>query len=150
MKHAHAPTSLLVVAALALAAAWALSAFVLLTARAAPAAELPSALDTPPEILVDGFLRGLTARVRLTPQELAVVRPIPIEQTQKRQETTRARLAAMPGLAGMTALRDDMRGIARETDDRLAAVLPPDKLAAIRAFRDQRRAEAKTRRRIGG
>jgi len=149
MKHMQAPAPLLVAAALTLAAAWAMSAFLLLTALPAPAADVPAALDTPPEILVDGFLKGLAARVRLTPQELAVVRPILIEQTQKRQETARARLAVTPGLAGLQALRDDMRRLGRETDDRLAAVLPPEKLAAIQAFREERRAEAKTRRRMG-
>ena len=132
-----------VAAALALAAAWVLSAFVLLTALPARAADMPAALDIAPETLVDGFLKGLTARVSLTPQELTAVRPILIEQTRKRQETARARLAVTPGLAGMMALRDDMRHIARETDQRLAAVLPPDKLAAIEAFRTERRAEAK-------
>ena len=139
-----------VAAALTLAAAWAIAAFLLLTAQPARAAEVPAILDTPPEILVDGFLKGLTAQVNLSPQELATVRPILIEQTRKRQETARARLAVTPGLAGIEALRDDMRRIAQETDQRLATVLPPDKLAAIEAFRTERRADAKARRQIGG
>ena len=150
----HRTSPLHMAAALALAAAWALAAFVLLTALPARAADMPAALDIPPETLVDGFLKGLTARVSLTPQEMAAVRPILIEQTRKRQETARARLAATPGLAGMKALRDDMRRIAQETDQRLATVLPPDKLAAINAFRTERRTEAKAkaqaRRHAGG
>lgn len=150
MKRMQAPTPLLLAAGLTLAAAWTLSAVLLLAALPARAAELPAALDTPPEALVDGFLKGLAARVRLTPQETTAVRPILIEQTRKRQEMARARLAATPGLAGVQALREDMRRIGRETDERLATVLPPDKLAAVKAYRDERRDEAKARRHAGG
>lgn len=152
MIRQHAPSPLRVAATLTLAAAWVLAAVVLVTALPARAADMPAALDVPPETLVDGFLKGLTARVYLTPQEVSAVRPILIEQTRKRQETARARLAVTPGLAGMKALRDDMRRIARETDQRLATVLPPDKLAAIEAFRTERRTEAKAqaRRHAGG
>ena len=150
MKRLHAPTPLLIAAGLTLTAAWVLTACLLLTALPVGAAGMPAALDTPPEVLAEGFLKGLAASVTLTPQELAAVRPILIEQTRKRQELARARLAATPGLAGMRALRDDMRHIGQETDARLAAVLPPDKLAAVKAYRDQRRAEAKAHRQAGG
>lgn|GEM_PF-2608953 len=128
-------------AACALAAILSLAAAAAMTARA----ERPPQLSVPPETLVDEFLSGAAARVRLTPQETAVVRPILIEQTRKRQETARARLAAHPGMAGMVGLRDDMRKIGRETDVRLASVLPPDKLAAIQAYREERREQARQR-----
>lgn len=145
-----APSPLRSAATLTLAVVWAFAAFVLLTALPARAADMPAALDIAPETLVDGFLKGLTARVSLTPQEVSAVRPILIEQTRKRQEMARARLAVTPGLAGMKALRDDMRRIAQETDQRLATVLPPDKLAAIEAFRAEAKANAKARRHAGG
>lgn len=103
------------------------------------AADLPPQLTMPPEKLTDEFLRGLSARVSLTPQETAAVRAILVEQTRKRQEIARGRLAANPGMAGMLALRDDMRALSQETDARLAAVLPPEKMAAVRAYRDERR-----------
>ena len=134
---------------LAMTAALVFSACLVLSCLPVRAADVPPQLDTPPEVLVDGFLKGLSARVQLTPQELANVRPILIEQTQKRQAMARSRLAATPGLAGMKALRDDLRQIGRETDARLAAVLPPDKLAAVKAYREERREEAKTRKRAG-
>ena len=75
------------------------------------------------------------------------MRPILIEQTKKRQDMARARLAATPGIAGMKALRDDLRHINQETDARLAAVLPPDKLAAYTRYRDERREERHEERR---
>jgi Spy/CpxP family protein refolding chaperone len=121
-------TALLVVAVLALAAA-----------SGVHAADLPPQLTMPPEKLTDEFLRGLSSRVSLTPQETAAVRAILVEQTRKRQEIARGRLAANPGMAGMRALRDDMRALSQVTDARLAAVLPPEKMAAVCAYRDERR-----------
>jgi len=108
------------------------------------AAELPPQLAIPPETQADEFLKGLANRVVLTPQEVAAVRPILIEQIQKRQDTARARLAANPGMVGMMALREDMRALGKETDARLAEVLPPDKMAVIRAYRDERRQEMRS------
>ncbi|OLN24935.1 hypothetical protein DVDV_3765 [Desulfovibrio sp. DV] len=134
---------------LAMTAALVFSACLILSCLPVRAADVPPQLDTPPEVLVDGFLKGLSSRVQLTPQELANVRPILIEQTRKRQNMARSRLAATPGLAGMKALRDDLHQIGRETDARLATVLPPDKLAAVKAYREERREEAKTRKRAG-
>lgn len=115
-----------------------------LAAATGHAAELPPQLTMPPEQLADEFLHGLTQRVELSPQELAAVRPILVEQTKKRQEIARARLAANPGMAGMMALRDDMRAVGKETDAKLSAVLPPDKMEKVRAYREQRREQAKT------
>ncbi|MHC1791640.1 hypothetical protein [Solidesulfovibrio sp.] len=135
---------------LCMAAALTLAAALVMAALPVRAAEIPAALDTPPEVLVDGFLKGLTTRVQLTPPELAAVRPILIEQTRKRQDMARSRLAATPGLPGMKALRDDLRHIGQETDARLAAILPPDKLAAIQAFREETRRAAKGRRKAAG
>lgn len=136
-------------ATLAMTAVLVLSAFLILSCLPVRAADVPTQLDTPPDTLVDGYLKGLTVRVQLTPEELSAVRPILIEQTQKRQTMARARLAATPGLAGLKGLRDDLRQIGQETDARLATVLPPAKLAAVKAYREERRAEAKARRRAG-
>lgn len=119
-------------------------AVLLVAASSVWAAELPPQLAIPPETLTDEFLKGLTNRVALTPQELAAVRSILIEQTQKRQDMARARLAANPGMAGMIALREDMQALGKETDARLADVLPPEKLAAVRAYRDERRQEMRS------
>jgi hypothetical protein len=130
-------------------AALVLSACLILACLPVRAADVPAQLDAPAETLVDAFIKGLSARVQLSPQDLSAMRPILIEQTKKRQDMARARLAATPGIAGMKALRDDLRRIAQETDDRLAAVLPPDKLAAYKNYRDERREEAKTRKRAG-
>ncbi|MEA4858545.1 MAG: hypothetical protein AAGU21_09655 [Solidesulfovibrio sp.] len=131
MRNKPIVTVLLVLAVLALAAA------------SGRAAELPPQLTVPPETLADEFLRGLSGYVALSPEELAAVRPILVEQTRKRQEIARARLAANPGLAGMLALREDMRAVTRETDTKLAAILAPEKLERIRAYREQRRDQAK-------
>ncbi|WP_428561838.1 MAG: hypothetical protein ACP59X_19855 [Solidesulfovibrio sp. DCME] len=131
MRNKPIVTALLVLAVLALAAA------------AGRAAELPPQLTTSPETLADQFLRGLSGQVTLSPEELAAVRPILVEQTRKRQEIARARLAANPGLAGMLALREDMRAVTKETDVKLAAILPPDKMEKIRAYRERRREEIK-------
>ncbi|KHK01600.1 hypothetical protein [Desulfovibrio sp. TomC] len=136
-------------ATLIMTAVLVLSAFLILSCLPVRAADVPTRLDTPPETLVDGFLQGLAARVQFTPQELSAVRPILIEQTRKRQDMARARLAATPGLAGLRGLRDDLRQIGQETDARLATVLPPAKLDAVRAYREERRKEAKARRLAG-
>jgi hypothetical protein len=117
----------------------------LLLASGIVRAELPPQLTASPETLADGFLKDLARRVSLTPQERAAVRPILIEQSKKRQDVARARLAASPGMAGMLALRQDLSEITRETDARLAAVLPPEKMAAVRACRDERRQQARSR-----
>lgn len=116
----------------------------ILSATGARAVELPPQLAVPPEEQAEAFLKGVSARVALTPQEVAAVRPILVEQTRKRQEVVRARLAANPGMVGMLALREDMRALGQETDDKLAAVLPPEKMAAVRAFREERRQQARS------
>ncbi|WP_300161422.1 hypothetical protein [Solidesulfovibrio sp.] len=118
-------TALLFMAVLALAAA------------AGHAGEPPSRWSLPPEQAADAYLRDLTAQVPLTAEELAAVRPILVEQTIKRRDVARARLAVNPGLAGVLALREDMRAVSRETDDKLAAVLPPEKMEQVRAYREQ-------------
>lgn len=131
MRNQPIITALLVCAVLALAMA---------TGHAAP---LPPGLDRSPEEMVDGFLRGLSSRVMLTPQEKAAIRPILVEQTKKRQDIIRARLAANPGRAGLRALRDDMLALTRETDTRLSAVLPPAKMEKLRAYRQERLEQAR-------
>jgi hypothetical protein len=119
-----------------------LFAAVLLLAASGVRAELPSQRTLPPEQQADEFLKGLAPRVALTPEEHAAVRPILVEQLKRRQDIVRARLAINPGVAGMQALREDLRGIARETETRLAAVLPPAKMAAVRAYWEERRQQA--------
>lgn len=119
-----------------------LFAAVLLLAASGVRAELPSQRAIPPEQQVDMFLTGLARHVAISPPEQAAVRPILIEETQKRQAMVRARLAVTPGVAGMWALRNDLRGIVQETDARLAAILPPEKMTAIQAYRQERRQQA--------
>jgi hypothetical protein len=119
-----------------------LFAAVLLLAASSVRAELPSQPAIPPEEQVEAFLKGLARHVALSPQEQAALRPILLEETRKRQAMVRARLAVNPGVAGMLALRDDLRGIARETDARLAAVLPPEKMTAVQAYGQERRQQA--------
>jgi hypothetical protein len=113
-------TVLLILAVLALAAA---------TGHAADGSMGPA--DSPAQ-QVDVFLRDLSARLALTPEETAAMRPILVAQAAKRQDLARARLAANPGMAGMLALREDMRAVTRETDEKLAFVLPPEKMEQLR------------------
>lgn len=116
-----------------------------LAAGTGQAVELSPQLSRPPEVLVDAFLEGVAGRVALSPEEHAAVRSLLIEQTKKRQEIARARLAANPGRAGLLALREDMRALSRETDTKLAAVLPPEKVAILSAYRDELRQQARAR-----
>jgi hypothetical protein len=113
-------TVLLILAVLALAAA------------TGHAADTSPGLADSPEQQVDAYLRDLSARIALSPEETAAMRPILIAQAAKRQDLARARLAANPGMAGMLALREDMRAVTRETDDKLAAVLSPEKMEQLR------------------
>ena len=110
------------------------------------AAELPPQMSASPEALADGYLRDAAAHVPLTPEETAAMRPILVEQTRKRQELARSRLAANPGMAGMVGLRGDMLRLSEETDARLATVLSPEKLVAFKAYREERRRQAGRRR----
>lgn len=105
---------------------------------AAYAADLPPQLTQPPDKLAEQYLADIAARVPLTPGEKAVLRPILVAQTKKRQEITRARLVITPGLAGVLALREDMRELAEETDSLMAAALPPEKMRALRDYREKR------------
>lgn len=116
---------------------------VLLLAAVSARAGVSSRLAASPETLADTFLAGLAGRVALSPEERAAVRPILIEQMGKRQELVRVRLAATPGMAGMLALRKDLRAITRETDAKLSAVLPPEKMEAVKAFREERLQQAR-------
>ncbi len=113
----------------------------LLLAAGRVRAELPPQLTLPPEILADAFLQGLSARIALTPEEIATIRPILVEQADKRQALVRSRLSGNPGLSEMRALRDDLRAIGQEAEAKLAAVLPPDKLAVLKAYQGERRQE---------
>jgi hypothetical protein len=120
-----------------------LLAAVLLLAATVSRAEDFRPGSVPPEAQVEHFLSGLSSRVALTPAETASVRPILLEQARKRQALVRARMGSgKPGAAGMLALRDDLRALAKETDGKLAAVLPPSKMAAMRAYTEERRKEA--------
>lgn len=116
---------------------------VLLLAMGTARAELSPQLAAPPETLADAFLTGLVERVPLSPQERAAVRLVLIEQIKRRQDVVRARLAATPGRAGMLALRQDLGELNRETDAKLAAILPPEKMAAVGAYREERRQQVR-------
>ena len=88
----------------------------------------------PPEAVAEEFIKGLSARVTLTPEETAAVRSILVDQVKKRQELFRSRVAEKSGAAGLLALRDGLRALQREADAKLAAVLPPVKMAAVRHY----------------
>uniref|UniRef100_I2Q422 P pilus assembly/Cpx signaling pathway, periplasmic inhibitor/zinc-resistance associated protein n=1 Tax=Desulfovibrio sp. U5L TaxID=596152 RepID=I2Q422_9BACT len=109
------------------------------------AAELPPQLSITPEAQADAFLQGLSGRLALTPQEMAAMRPILIEQAGKRQALVRAHMGSGPGMSGALALRQEMRKLGQETDSRLAALLPPDKLAVVRAYQKERREEIRAK-----
>jgi hypothetical protein len=109
------------------------------------AAELPPQLAMPPEAQADAFLKGLSGRLALTPQELAAMRPILVEQAAKRQALVRAHMGSGPGMSGALALRQEMRKLGQETDSRLAALLPPDKMAVVRAYQKERREEIRAK-----
>lgn len=125
--------------------ALAIAVLLLAVASCVHAAELPAQLSQPPEKLADAYLRDVAAHVALSPKEKAAMRPILIEQTKKRQDIARARLATNPGMAGMLALRKDLRALAAETDAKLAAVLPPEKMTQVRAYREERLKAARAR-----
>lgn len=114
----------------------------LLLAFGAGHAREPGDRGPAPEQLAASFLDGVSRRVVLTPGEHAAALAILTEQAAKRQEVVRARLAAHPGATGMMALRHDLQRLARETDARLAGVLPPEKMTIVREYRDSLKQQA--------
>ena len=74
-----------------------------------------------------------------------LMRPILTESARKRQDLVRAKLAERSRPRALLGLRDELRAQARETEAQLAAVLPPEKMTAVRAYLDERRQEARAR-----
>ena len=112
-----------------------LLAAVLLLAATSVRAEQVGTRPVPPETIADTVLRDISARIVLTPDERTAIRPILVEQARKRQALLRDRPT------GMRALPKALSALDREADVRLAAVLPPDKLAALQQYRAERRQE---------
>jgi len=98
-----------------------------------------------PEAVAEKTLHDLSGRIALTPQETAAMRPILTESARKRQDLVRAKLAERSRPRALLGLRDELRAQARETEAQLAAVLPPEKMTAVRAYLDERRQEARAR-----
>lgn len=121
-----------------------LAAVLLLAATLSRAQAFPPR-PLPPEAVAEKTIRDLADRVALTPGEIDAMRPILVHSIRKRQALVRARMAEKSGAKALLALRDDLRALARDTDARLSAVLPPDTLTAVRAAMEARRKEARAR-----
>jgi hypothetical protein len=118
-----------------------LAAVLLLAATQSRAQMQPPA----PEAVAEKTLHDLSGRIALTPQETTALRPILTEAARKRQSLVRAKLADRPNPRALLGLRDELRAQARETEARLAAVLPPEKMTVVRAYLEERRQEARAR-----
>ena len=101
--------------------------------------------DAPAGQVAAAFLDDLAGQVALTPDEHAAALAIMTEQTAKRQALVQARLAEQSGAAGLMGLRKDLRALAADTDARLAAVLPREKMEIVRAYLEKRRQQARQR-----
>lgn len=122
-----------------------LLAAVLLLAATQSRAQMQPPAPPAPEAVAEKTLHDLSGRIALTPQETTALRPILTDSARKRQALVRATLADRANPRALLGLRDALRALARETEARLAAVLPPEKMTAVRAYREERRQEARTR-----